>query len=372
MKLLYLTDQVYQHGGAEKILIQKANFWADVYGYEVVVLTASQKGRGAFFPLSDKVRLHDLGMEYPKGSLYHPRNFGRFRQQYARLKAFADDFRPDAVFVVSQTIFRQITPFACKGFRTFYESHTTWYGFKLAYDRQSPAMKIKTKIIAAITRFCESKYTKVVYLNPSELEHHNRPNAVVIPNFFDVTEERNPAIERRNIAISLGRLSFPKGYDLLIEAWGMLDSKIENWEMHVYGDGEDREKLENQLARTNFRNPFRFLPAINKVNEKLSEASLYVMSSKFETFPLVLLEAMSNGLPIVSFDCPTGPRSIVTPDRDGILVPALQTGELADAVIKLMNDPELRREMGEHGRENVRRFSAEKVMKQWDDLIRST
>lgn len=370
MKLLYLTDQVYLHGGAEKILIQKLNYWADVYGYDVTLLTTAQKERPPFFPLSPKVALHDLGMEYPDGTLYDPKNFGLFREHYKKLKAFVNASKPDAIFVLSQALLRIITPFAAQGVPTYFEYHTSWYGFKLGYDRQSGLKKIKSKIIGAISDYAESKYTKIVYLNQAEFDHYRRKNSVIIPNFFDVSEKKIET-ERKNIAISLGRLSFQKGYDLLIEAWKTLDGRIDGWEMHVYGNGENKEKLEQQLSGTNFRNPMQFYSAIDNVNEKLAEASIYVMSSRFETFPMVLLEALSNKVPIVSFDCPTGPRSILTPNEDGLIVPPTDVKALADALLELMTDEARRKQMGEAGARNVSRFSPQTVMEQWDALIRS-
>lgn len=369
MRILYLTDQVYLHGGAEKILIQKLNYWAEVFGYEVALVTSVQKGNEPFFPLSDKVKRHDLDMDYPAGSLYHPKNFGRFREQYKKLKAFASDFRPDAVFVLSQSLFHIITPFACKGFPTYFEYHTSWLGFKHGFEQQSKLRRLKSRFIGAITRFAEGRYTRIVYLNQAEYDYFKRENSIIIPNFYDVTEKR-PDRNPKNIAISLGRLSFHKGYDLLLQTWAKLDSRVSDWEMHVYGNGEDREKLQNELSKYEFRNAFKFFEATDKVNEKLSEASIYVMSSRFETFPMVLLEAMSNGLPIASFDCPTGPSSIVTPNEDGLLVKPYDTDAFADTLVVLMQDPDLRERMGQAGLKNVKRFSPELVMRQWDDLVK--
>ena len=370
MKLLYVTDQVYLHGGAEKILIQKLNYWADVYGYDVTLLTSVQKGKAPFFPLSSKVKMHDLKMGYPDGTLYHPKNFYLFRKQFKRLESFIDAYKPDAVFVLSQSLFHIITPFAAKTIPTYYEYHTSWYGFKLGFDRLSGIKKIKAKVIRRIADYAESRYTKIVYLNQAEFDHFKLKNAVIIPNFFDVLEQRQPRNPKK-IAISLGRLSFQKGYDLLIEAWKQVDTQIDGWQMHVYGNGELREKLVRDAAAHKFKNPLHFFEAIDNINEKLSQASLYVMSSRFETFPMVLLEALSNQVPVVSFDCPTGPRSILTENEDGLIVPPLDVKALADAIVAIAGDEQKRLSMGAAGLKNVSRFSPESVMQQWDSLIRS-
>lgn len=370
MRLLYLTDQVYLHGGAEKILIQKLNYWVEVYGYEVALLTSVQKGKPSFLPISGKVKQFDLGIDYPEGSLYHPKNFGLFKQHYKKLKAFVSEYRPDAVFVVSQTLTHIIAPFAAKGFPTYFEYHTSWFGFKMGYERLSFPHKIKTRLIKAITRYAESKYTKIVLLNQTEFDKFQKKNAVVIPNFYDETAKIYP-FERKNTVITLGRLSREKGYDLLIEAWKKLDGKIGNWELAVYGEGVERRKLEAQLSQNTFRNPIKFPGATDNINEKLAKASIYVMSSRTETFPMSLLEALSNGLPIVSFDCPSGPRHIITENSDGFLVEPDNIQALADQLLVLMADGNLRGKMSENALENVKRFSAKQVMQQWDDLIKT-
>lgn len=370
MRLLYLTDQVYLHGGAEKILIQKLNYWAEVYNYEVMLVTSEQKGKPPFFSLSPKVARFDMDMDYPPGSLYHPRNAARFKKHYSKLKQIVSGYAPDAVFVISQTFSRIITPFAAKGFPTYFEYHTSWDGFRMGYEKLSSLHKLKENLIRAIARFAESRYTKIVYLNPTEFDRFNRKNAVVIPNFYDDTQ---PEIQeqRQNTVITLGRLSFEKQYNLLIESWGKLDGAVEGWELHIYGNGIEKERLEAQLEGTAFKNPVRLLPAVDNVNEKLSRASIYVLSSRVETFPMALLEALSNGLPVVSFDCPTGPRHIITEHEDGLLVEAQNTSALADGLLELMKDPQRRSQMGRAALDNVRRFSPAAVMKKWDELIKA-
>lgn len=370
MRVLYVTDHIYLHGGAEKILIQKLNYWADVYNYDVCLVTTQQKGLKPFYPLSEKVLHKDLGINYIEGvSFYSKANFSQFPVHFKKLKEAIASFAPDAVFVISQTLSRYITPFATSKAKTFYEYHTSYYGFELGQRNLGGFKKIKAKLIGAIAALAESFYTKVVFLNQSEFDHYKRGNSVIVPNFYDtipVSDDR----PRRNVAISLGRLSYQKGYDLLMDAWSLLDGAVDGWSLEIYGNGDDRAALEKKLVSMNFRNPVLLMPAIDNVNEKLAESAFYVMSSRYETFPMVLLEAMSNKLPIVSFDCPTGPRSMVIDGQDGILVPGEDIAALAGKMLLLMRDPQLCRQMGEMAFKNVKRFNPEAVMGQWDRLIR--
>ncbi|RZJ65400.1 MAG: glycosyltransferase family 4 protein [Flavobacterium sp.] len=371
MRILYVTDQLYLFGGAEKILTQKLNYWADVFEYDVMVVTSSQFGKAPFFKLSNKVKHIDLGIDYPDGSLYHPRNFKRFSQHYKKLKATISDYNPDGVFVLSQRLPNIITPFAAGKIPAFYELHTSWRGFKNNYDAQPAIYRIKTRILDAITRFAENRYSKIVYLNPTELSLFNRKNGIVIPNFYDDSLPQ-PVETRKKSVVTLGRLSYEKRYDRLLDAWKLLDEKIEGWELFIFGDGVEREKLERQQNATVWRNPVHLPGATSEPAKKLAESSIYALSSQVETFPMALLEALSNGLPIVSFDCESGPRHIITAGEDGILVPSEDVKALSDALLELMQNDEERARMSQRAKQNVKRFNAAAIMARWDELLKNT
>ncbi|HEX9980734.1 MAG TPA: glycosyltransferase family 4 protein [Flavobacterium sp.] len=369
MKILYITDQIYLHGGAEKILIQKLNYWADDFGYDVRLVTTQQKGLKPFFALSPKVELVDLEIEYTEGvSFYSPANFSRFPEHFRKLKNAINGFAPDAIFVISQTFSRFIAPAAAGKYPVYYEYHTSYYGFELGRRNASLAGRIKAAVLERIIRRVESAYTAVIYLNQWEFDHYKRKNSVVIPNFFDrIPDNSRP---RKKRIITLGRLSFQKGYDLLIKAWAVADKDADGWQLDIYGNGHDRDALLQKIEAANFKNPLRLHAAIDNVNEMLSESEIYIMSSRFETFPMVLLEAMSNRLPVVAFDCPTGPRSMVTDGEDGILVAPEDINALAEKMVYLMHNDALRRNMGEKAFLNIQRFNPEVVMTQWDELVK--
>ncbi len=366
MKILYVTDQVYLHGGAEKILIQKLNYWADVLGHQTMLVTTNQEGLKPFTPVSGKVVLHDLAIPYREGTFYSKDNLKLLSRHFKALKQAIANFAPDAVFVLSQTLPRFITPVAAGGVPTFYELHTSYYGFEMGRRNLSGLKKIKSQIISRLGEWAESRYTKVVYLNQWEFDHYKRPNSVIIPNFFDPVPQMD--LPRRNRVISLGRLSFQKGYDLLIEAWKRADKKLEGWSCDIFGNGDDAAKLREQIAAHDFRNPIAVHDAIDDINTALATSSVYAMSSRFETFPMVLLEAMSHKLPIVAFDCPTGPRSIMS-KPDGIIVPPGDIDAFAEALVTLCRDARLRVDMGRRGYENVKRFSPASVMAMWEKLV---
>ena len=368
MTLVYLTDQVYLHGGAERILIQKLNFWVELYDYRVILITTQQKGLPPFISINDKVEIIDLAVDYKEGvSFFNPKNFSKFSEHYKKLKKELDRINPDATFVISQTFTRFLPPFIKSSGKTFYEYHTSYHGFELGYRKLSKLGKIKNKLVKQLTNWIENKYSYIVFLNQIEFDFYRRRNSVIIPNFFTPVKDLNNV--KSNTVISLGRIEYQKGYDLLIDIWKKVDKNIDGWELTIYGNGSDFEKLQNEIKNINFKNPVKLFNAIDNVDDVLSSSSIYAMSSRFETFPMVLLEAMSHGLPVVAFDCISGPRSILTDNQDGILVENNNLDIFAEKLIHLINDNDLRLKMASQSKENVKRFSPQSVMSLWNNRI---
>ena len=169
--------------------------------------------------------------------------------------------------------------------------------------------------------------------------------------------------------ISIGRYSEQKGYDRLIEAWIKVNRKHPDWHIRIYGEGQDRNSLQELIEKHHIENSFSLCPPTKSIQEKYLESSIYVMSSRFEGLPMALLEAMACGVPCISFDCPYGPAEIITPEEDGILVKNGNTDELADAICRLIEDTDKRIRMGKQAQKNIQRYSREEVMKLWDELF---
>lgn len=372
MRIIYITDQIYLHGGAEKILIQKLNYWAESGDSKVLLITTDQKGKKPFFEVSEKVTMIDLAIGYTEGtSYYHPKNFTKFATHFSKLKKAIAEFNPDGIFHVSLGFSRYILPLAARGYRIYNEYHTSYYGFGIGQQNLSFLARLKKHFGSSLIRLAESRYTKIVFLNQEEFDHYNRKNSVIIPNFFNEVKHETTA-PRKHQAITLGRLCYQKGYDLLIDAWELVDREIQGWTLEIYGNGEDAEKLQRKITDKNLGHAIHLNPATDQVDIKLSESSMYIMSSRFETFPMVLLEAMTHALPVVSFDCPTGPRSMLTENNDSFLAASGDVRALADKIVLLIRDEPLRKTMGEHARKNVGRFSRSAVMAQWRQLLETT
>ena len=190
----------------------------------------------------------------------------------------------------------------------------------------------------------------------------------VIPNSIPFYPNRVSTCENKQ-AIIVGRYTEAKGYDYMIEAWRIVHSKHPDWTIHTYAIGEDEERVRQKIQEYGLKDTIIMNKPIDNIMDKYLDSSIYVMSSIFVGFPMVLIEAMSCGVPCVSFDCPYGPRNIITDGEDGYLIECKNSKALADGICKLIENDDLRKEMGKKGRRNILRYSRESIMWRWVNLF---
>jgi glycosyltransferase involved in cell wall biosynthesis len=196
------------------------------------------------------------------------------------------------------------------------------------------------------------------------------PRVVTIPNAVpELPGGRSALTEPRVLAV--GRLTPQKGFDLLIPAFAEVARGEPDWSLRICGSGRLRDRLSQIAADRGVSERIELLGRVGtrKIAEQMEQASIFVLSSRSEGFPLVLLEAMSKGLPVVSYDCPTGPADIVDHGGNGLLVPPQDVDALGDAILELMRDAPKRRRFGAAAIERAAEYSADRVGGRWDDLL---
>jgi glycosyltransferase involved in cell wall biosynthesis len=195
---------------------------------------------------------------------------------------------------------------------------------------------------------------------------------IVIPNAAPTWADRVPSYEgsipsRRIVAV--GRLSEEKGFHALIEAFRLVAPQYPDWTLTIFGEGDERGRLERLVQQSQLAARVHLPGWTEDVKGALLSGELFVLPSRYEGFPNALLEAMAVGLPCISFDCDSGPREIIRHGMDGLLVPAGDVRQLAEALASLMGDPSLRQKLGSEARNVVTRFSREAIYGQWDQLL---
>ncbi len=199
-----------------------------------------------------------------------------------------------------------------------------------------------------------------------------RRRASVIPNGISLPAEaiRSSSYRRCNRKIlSIGRLAHQKGIDLLLQAFSQVHPKFPQWSLTIWGEGPERAALENARDKLGLAGCVQ-LPGLTQTPFKeMKDSDLFVLSSRYEGFPNVVLEAMACNLPVVSFDCPSGPREIIRHEVDGVLVPPQDVNALADAMSRLMANELLRNQLTQRAGEVLQRFGMGQVMGRWEELL---
>ncbi|MFI6980699.1 glycosyltransferase [Embleya sp. NPDC050154] len=193
-------------------------------------------------------------------------------------------------------------------------------------------------------------------------------NVDVLPNPLPIRPQTSS--ERADpLVVGLGRLSFEKGYDLLLEAWVEVARRNPEWRLRLYGSGPEEGRLRAQAAALGLTGTVEFAGQTADVEGALREGSVFVAPSRAEGFPISLMEAMAMGVPSVAFDCAPGVREILTHERNGLLVPRGNTHEFTAALERLIRDRDLRDRLGKQGLEDVTRFAPEAVLERWEQIF---
>lgn len=172
-----------------------------------------------------------------------------------------------------------------------------------------------------------------------------------------------------NKVIALGRFTFQKGFDYLLKAWAIVEAQIPNWTLEIIGDdGKDEAGIHKLKVNLNLKH-VKLLPATKDVIQKYHEASIYALSSRFEGFPMVLLEATTMGLPIVAFDCKTGPNEIIEDGVNGFLIEPENFHQFAYKLIELIQEREKRINFGRNSYQISKKFTISNIINQWEDLF---
>lgn len=369
MKIVFSTDQIYLHGGIEKVMATKANYFAEELGYDVSIMTCEQRDKKPCYPLSDKIQLIDLGINYHRQKSYFaPDNLFKVPRHFYKLNKILQQLEPDVVIVCNFGFDYYGIPFFYKKAKKIKEFHSSRYFEAIARNQNTAVLK---KLNYRFNDWIESIYDHLVVLNKDEVPYYKSSSIVVIPNSIGIPKEL--ALLANKQVVAAGRISPVKGFDKLVEAWKIVHSRAPEWELHIYGEDYlgTQEQLMILIKENDLDQVIYFKGSSSNMSQTFQEYSVYVLSSVTECFPMVLLESLAAGLPIVSFDCPNGPRNIITNQEDGLLAENQNAADLAEKILFLMQRTTLRKRFGANAKKNSYQFATAIVMKRWSNLLHS-
>lgn len=341
MKILFLISSLEDFGGTERVVVNLANDLSNKN--DVTIVNRNTEKVNSAYHIDDKVEVYAL-----TGSLLvFRRKLKRFILENGYKFVVIHNMGKLSLLVASLNLPNSIILWSYE--HVARDSRPKWVNF-LAKRLYKKISKIITISANDAKSYLKIGYKTTVMYNPSS---------------FDISREYS--VHSKKI-ISIGRFTHQKGFDSLLMAWSLLADLYPEWQLEIYGHGEDKEKLSLMIKKNKLKN-VSLLPPISNINSVYQTAAFYVMSSRYEGLPMVLIEAQTFSLPIISFDCPHGPSEILTNNFDGMLVEDQNIQKLAEAIEFLILNPEKRKQFSHNAIIAADRFSREKIIKQWMDLL---
>lgn len=376
IKIAYCIPSLYYPSGMERVLTLKANYFAEHFGYEIHIILTDGKDKEPYYKLYPSITLHQLDINYDEmyGRSLWKRISGYWKKQQLFMKRLNDclcEIRPD----ITISLLRRDINFINKmkdGSIKLGEIHFNKSNYREFSDNRLPAFVqhcVKKYWMWQLIRQVRQLKRFVVLSYEDAAEWTKLKNVAVIYNPLPFFPERQSDGSSKQV-IAAGRYMPQKGFDRLIDAWSIVNMQHPDWVLRIYGDGM-RQQLQQQIDRLGIASSCILEHSTPDIDEKYCESSIFALSSRYEGFGMVIIEAMACGIPPVSFACPCGPRDIIDDGKNGLLVENGNIEMLAGKICYLIENDEIRRKMGQQARIDVERFKIEQIAGQWKELFES-
>ncbi len=389
MKIRLLIENAYVSGGTGRTTLNTAGALAR-RGHDVEVVSVHRRRGRPFFPVPRRVKLRVLVDLY---SLRRRAEGALRTSPRTRLRLWAAS-RPSLVYTANDTRYHAFTLASDVRLMRYLRSVDdgvlvgTRPGLNIAIARWAQPSVVKVgqdhmnlgRYNPRLRGEIEKYYgglDALVTLTGGDGEEYasllgDSARVLAIPNGVPSVRGAVASPEQGNkIVIAAGRLSRQKGYDRLIRAWAIVARKHPDWRLHIYGTPREplRTELQARIDKAGLGSVVYLMGVSTRIHARMAEASIYVLSSRFEGLPMALLEAMKIGLPVVAFNCPTGPADVIDHDRDGLLVENGNVRALAAAIVALIEDPERRMQLGAAARVKAAEFDTDEIAVRWENLF---
>lgn len=369
MKIAYFIGDLSIAGGAERVMTLKAN-WLAERDHEVHIISFLDC-KSPFYELVPSVIIHSLGGE-PLSSNPIKAYFRQTIPTQNKLKKLLFSWHFD-VFIM---VFPYLESFVAQlndGSKKVFEAHcAVEFSYTLIeWYTPNPILRwLKKRMQMRKNRVVNSKFDKLITLTYRDLKSRGNPiNGIVIANPNTFTCNDKSQLDQKRV-IAVGRYSMQKSFQYLLKAWAIIEARYPQWRLDFFGaDNGEKSNLITLRDELGLKNAY-INPATSEIKDEYLYSSIFAMSSVNEGFPMVLNEAMTCGVPCVAFDCLTGPSEIIIDQYNGIIVPTVGDVEgLAEAICQIIANEELRRTMGQNAKLSVGRFTMDKIMSKWVEVL---
>lgn len=375
-KIVYVVGGMLSPTGMGTILSRKINWLAENTDYELYMILTERPDIPWCYDINPRVQWVNFNINFDeldtmpihKKIIFYWVKQKRYKHLFSQ---YLLKIRPDVTVSALRRDINFINDIP-DGSKKIGEIH-----FERTFYRNFNSPHLPKSINKLITKFWMDSLIKnlkrldrfVILTHEDYKQWSELNNKIVIPNSIAEYHGELSKLESKS-AIAVGRYTWQKGFDLLIEAWSKVANKHPDWILNIYGAGE-KENYETIINEKGLTKQIQCHNAVSNIYEKFIENSFLVFSSRYEGFGLVLAEAMSTGLPVVSFACPCGPRDIITNNEDGILIENGNISKLANGICELIEDNKKRKTLGSNAHLKAKKYYPDHVMKQWVDLFES-
>ena len=365
MKLLYFINSITNSGGMERIVIDKINYLAALEGYQVFMSYYGTPQDKTFFAIDERVILRPLGKQ-DLGSSFLLK-FLSFLRLPSKVKRVIDEVNPDIIVNANTILISWLLPFIKHRIPKIVELHFSYAGMKIISEEMYGNNWLKKEFNYRLRKWGYPKYDKCVLLTDEDLRDWNFKNAIVIPNFTNIKPIDYNLLDKRNTVVNVGRLSPPKNQKMLVDAWNIVNEQAPDWNLEIWGDGEFHDDLTKQISDLGLDGKVKLMGVSHHIEEVYHYASFFVLSSRYEGLPLVMIEALQSSLPCVCFAV-NGVHGTIKNDYNGYIVEKMTKEALAEAIIKMIRSDN-KTTMSKNARESAKAFEKKYIMNKWINLF---
>lgn len=375
LKIVYCTPALYMPGGVERVLCTEVNWLAEHTAYDIYIILTDGYGKEPYYPISEKVKIINLNLNYEQlwflPFLKKAFVYTKLQRKYKKaLSKTLIDISPD----ITISLLRREINFLSSindGSKKIGWLHVNRMNYRnFEPNEQTFTKKIFSKYWSHnLLKKLKKLDSFVVLSNEDKQNWKELHNTTVIYNPQPDLPYKQSCLDNKKV-LAIGRYVFQKGFDLLLKAWCNVHQQHPDWTLTIYGDG-NRNYYKDLKDKYNLGDSVLLNGAVTNITDKYAESSIFVLSSRFEGFGMVLIEAMASGVPCISFACPCGPSDIITNNVDGLLVQAEDTDELTRRICELIENKDLLFKLSRNGMKSVNRFNIDSIMNKWVELFNS-
>lgn len=374
-KIVYVVGGLSRMDGMTRVLSQKINYLAEYTDHELYVVLTESPNLPFCYQMSPRLHYVNFNINFDELDampLYKKIAYYQLKQhRYKKLfTQYLLELQPDITVSVMRREINFLNSIP-DGSKKIGELHFNKHNYRQFSSPWLPGFinrKISKIWMDRLIREIKRLDKFVVLSNEDRVMWTNLDNIMVIPNPLPFYPDKVSNVTSPKV-IAVGRYTRQKGFDLLMDVWKMITDLHPEWKLYIYGSG-DNLSYHKLAIRKGIAHTLYCKKATKDIIDKYRESSIFVLSSRFEGFGIAIIEAMASGLPVVSFDCPCGPKDIINDEKDGFLVPYGNLRMLADKISYLIEHEDIRKKMGEKARRNAEYYREDNIMQKWISLFK--